>query len=169
MCKWLQGLVICIIFVFAGCTNQAFKQEQAHTADLIDKIPASKVQLFLYSLNPHHERRFDGSLPENSDQLFHGFPILGRAEMTSVQEKEKLLTAFAHGIRKSNGLEYACFNPRHGIRIINEATTNDFVICFECLQVGSFGFDSNQDFLISSSPKSTFDDFLDEYKIEKAK
>jgi hypothetical protein len=168
MRKWLQSLVICIIFVFAGC-NRAFKQEQASTADRVEKIPVLKVQLFLYSLNPHDERRFDRSLPENSDQLFHGFPILGRVEMTSVQEKEKLLTAFARGIRKSNSLEYACFDPRHGIRIISEGATNDFVICFECQQVESFGFDSTQGFLISSSPRSTFDGFLDEYKIEKAR
>ena len=148
--------------------DDAYKLVQSKAADAIDKIPASKIRLFLYSLNPHDNRIFEGKLADNSDQNFHRYPVLGGVEITSTQEKTNLLNAFTKGIRESDGMVAACFNPRHGLRIIDGTTTNDFVICFECLQVQAYGFSAGQGFLTSSSPSGTFNQLLDEYHITKA-
>ena len=161
-------LASCLFLQITCNADDDFKKGQARIADKIEKIPASKVKLFLYSLDPHDVRRFEGKLPENSEESFHWIPILGRVEIVSTQEKTNLLFAFAKGVRECNGLVASCFDPRHGIRIVTETTTNDFVICFECLQVEAHGFGSIQGFETSGSPNATFNKFLDEYKIKKA-
>jgi len=166
-------VLICLLSSFlllqtASGADDAYKLVQSKAADAIDKIPASKVRLFLYSLNPHDYRVFDGKLPENSDQTFHRYPVLGGVEITSLEEKTNLLNAFTKGIRESDGQVAACFNPRHGLRIVDGTVTNDFVICFECLQVQAYGFSGGHDFLTSGSPSGTFNKVLDEYHIKKA-
>ncbi len=161
-------LLSCLFLQPANSAQDDFKAGQASIADAIDKISVSKAKLFLYSLNPHDSRIFEGKLPKSPDQVFHGFPILGLAQIVSTQEKTNLLGAFASGVRASDGFIASCFNPRHGIRVITESTTNDFVICFECLQVESYGFGSIRGFRTGGSANTVFNKFLDEYKIKKA-
>jgi hypothetical protein len=158
----------CLFLQTARGADDRFKSDQADIAAAIEKIQASQVKLFLYSLNPNDSRIFEGKLPENSEEVFHRYPILGRAEMISAEEKARLLESFAKGIRESNGLVAQCFNPRHGIRIIAGTTTNDFVICFECLQVRAYNPNADKAFLTSSSPNKVFNKLLDEYHIKKA-
>jgi len=161
-------LLSCLLFEMANGADDNFKADQTRIADAIEKIPASKIKLFLYSLDPHDARRFSGKLPENSNKSFHYFPILGRVEIVSTQEKTNLLGAFTKGIKENNESLANCFDPRHGIRIVSETATNDFVICFECLQVQAYGFNAGKYFLTSSSPNATFNKFLDEYHLKKA-
>ena len=169
MLRFLIGLFASALLLQTVCgADETFKINQSKAAADIEKIPASKVKLFLYSLNPNDPRRFEVKLPENSDQVFHRYPILGHVEIASEKEKTNLLSAFAKGVRESEGMVAACFNPRHCIRTIEGTKTNDFVICFECLQVQSFGPGAGDSFLTSASPGKTFNKLLDEYHIKKA-
>jgi hypothetical protein len=162
------ALLCCLIFQTAGGADDDFRVKQSRIADVIEKIPAEKIKLFLYSLNPNDHRRYDRKFSENSDESFHWMPVLGHIEIASTQEKVNLLKAFSSGVRENDGMVANCFEPRHGIRIISETSTNDFVICFKCLSVEVYGFNSSHGFLTSSTPDATFNSLLDKYKIKKA-
>lgn len=158
----------CLLFQTARAFDDDFWVIQRRAAEWIEKIPDANVKLFLYSLDPNDPRVGLGKLPENSDQVFHHWPILGRVEIVPTQEKEELLGAFAKGVRQARGVNLCIFEPRHGLRVITESGTNDFVICYHCGDVAAYGFNSAQSFQTGSA-QSTFDKFLDEYKIKKAK
>lgn len=106
----------------------------------------------LLSLNPHYNQR-----PAQGD--FHGYRIRGTAVIADRETRKKLISAFQQGVAENQGMIAACFNPRHGIRATRNGKQVDFVICFECAQVHSYGAVEAQ-FLISSSPKSLFDSVL---------
>ena len=161
-------LLSCVLLQSVEAADDAFKKDQDRIAAAIEKIPASTVKMFLYSLDPHDSRRFEGKLPENSNKSFHQFPILGSVEIAQTQEKTNLLGALAKGVRESDGFLANCFDPRHGLRVISKSATNDFVICFSCLQVEAHGFSAGKNFLTTSSPQPIFNKVLDQYKLKKA-
>ena len=160
-------LLLCLLLQSSCVSETSSKANQIRIAKTIEKIPASQIRLFLYSLDPHDVSRFEGKLPENSAKSFHWMPVLGSIEIIPLTEKTNLLEALANGVRENQNFSFACFDPRHGLRITTESTTNDFVICFECRSVEAYGFPPANVFLISGSPAATFNKYLDEYKIRK--
>jgi hypothetical protein len=77
----------------------------------------------------------DEILPHVTEQSFHGFNILGKTEITDVEERRSLVKALDDGISKvTHGLAL-CFAPRHGITVVQGDTRFDLVICFECSQI----------------------------------
>jgi hypothetical protein len=160
-------LLCCLLFQTAAGADDNFKVNQSRIADTIEKIPASKIKLFLYSLDPK-DQRFSGKLPENSDQVFHNYPILGSVEIIPIQEKENLLGAFAKGVREFHWPSDCILEPRHGLRVVSDSVTNDFAICFKCGDVAAYGFGPAESFTTGNS-RAVFDKFLDEYKLKKAK
>ena len=173
----LATVFFLVLIVCGGCQTrpvaptvasnwrEKFKIDQARIATEIETRPLSKTQLFLYSLDP------SGGIGDdvNTEQVFHGFTILGKAEITIEGDKAALLRAFAQGIRESDGLVAACFNPRHGLRLVTGSSTNDFTICFECRSVSVYGFNHGRGFLITASPSGTFNELVDKYHLERAK
>jgi hypothetical protein len=166
MRKIFINLLVCLILACNGCGDNALKKKQTDIADAIGRIPASKVKLFLYSLDPRNQR-LSGKLPESFDKVFHDYPILGSVEIIPTQEKESLLGAFAKGVRKFHRPSNCILEPRHGLRVISDSGTNDFAICFKCGDVDAYGFSPAQSFTTGNS-RAAFDKFLDEYKIKKA-
>jgi hypothetical protein len=165
---FISSLLNVLLLLSASGADQEFTKGQVNIADAIEKNADSKSKLFLYSLNPHDARFFEGKLPENSKTVFHRYPILGRVEILSSQDKTNLLHAFAKGVRESDGTIANCFDPRHGIRVITSMTTNDFVICFECLQVQAYGFTPSGFFTTTASSGIVFNKLLDKHRIKKA-
>lgn len=149
----------------AGDTNDQVKQEQARVAGLIEAWPVSKTRFFLYSLNPNGRTNYE----VNTDRIFHGFTILGKAEIKAADDPAALLKTFAQGIRENDGLVAFCFDPRHGLRMVVGSVTNDFVICFQCQSVNSYGFGDVNGFLITGSPAQAFNHLVDKYHMKKPK
>jgi hypothetical protein len=116
---WLSFLLLC------GCT------EKAHIAAGITKLD-SPSNLILYSLDSG-PLQHDESI--QSETVFHGYDILGRADISDADERRALVRALARSARESDGSIGACFNPRHGLHVEQSGCSVDFVICFECLQV----------------------------------
>jgi hypothetical protein len=85
----------------------------------------------LFSLYPY--LRESGSPVGNGE--FHKHPILGSVLIVDPKTRIELNSALRSGIHASVGLEAACFDPRHGIRVTRGKTVTDFLICFECEQV----------------------------------
>ncbi len=76
----------------------------------------------------------DPKISENSqgDKYFHKFPILSKIEIIYNNDKIDFINQLYDNISNADYSVARCFYPRHGIRIINENDTWDWVICFQC-------------------------------------
>lgn len=82
---------------------------------------------------------------------FHGYAIVGRAEVADVSTRERVVATVYEGIRSNDGSIAACFNPRHGIRATREGKTVDLLICYECHQVQVHVPGENEQTLLTSA------------------
>jgi hypothetical protein len=64
-------------------------------------------------------------------ESFHGYPVLGKVEVTDPQERKRLVAALKEGTGPE-GTQGGCFCPRHAIRAVQKGRTFDYVICFQC-------------------------------------
>ena len=126
-------------------------------------VDVSKAQVILYSLNPKGNEDFQ----PNTSTVFHGFPILGQAEIIDARDKAAMLTALASGIEKSDGTVAACFDPRHGLRVTTPSGELDLSICFECLQV--YTFPGAQRVTTTRKPSKSYNSLLEKYHLPRAK
>ena len=144
---------LAVIALLLGACTQHTKQPEVVAA--LEKLAESPAKMVLYSLDPYS---WDRSRPP-SETAFHGYEILGRAEVTDTQEQRALLRALARGASENDDKVAACFHPRHGLQVLQDEQPLDFTICFECLQVKAQGFGPGG-FLTSASPQATFDQSL---------
>src|SRR6266404_9528764 len=129
----MRSASACLLFLLlGGCT------EKTRVAAAITKLD-SPSKLILYSLDPG-PLRHDESI--QSQTVFHGYDILGHADIPDADERRALVRALARSARESDGSIGACFNPRHGLHVERSGRSVDFVICFECLQVHAHEFKS---------------------------
>jgi len=139
-----------LVLLLCGCS------QKARLAAAITKLSDTPSKFVLYSLDP-------GPLVHDESiataTVFHGYDILGRAEITDPDER---------GARESDGSIGLCFNPRHGLHVEQNGGSVDFVICFECLQVHAHGFQPGSEFLTSALPQNTFDDSLRSHQLRLA-
>ena len=97
---------------------------------------------------------------------FHGWKVLGKTTITDSSVHKKIVAAFEKGIPKKEIEPVDCFNPRHGIRVVSDGTTHEFVICFECYRVERHSARSTRSgFQITPSPQATFDRILKDSKV----
>ena len=157
-------LLSCLCVSLVGCAGLIFKKNQDDIAGAIEKIPVSKARFLLYSLDPH-DQQIAGKI---AARTFHGYSVLGTVEIVPEEKKRHLLEAFADGVRKSGDMSMLCFEPRLGLAVIGESFTNDFVICYSCLQVKAYGFNPSEGFLTSSSPSVLFNGIFDKYGIKRS-
>src|SRR5262249_3531351 len=75
------------------------------------------------------------SLDPNRQGSFHGYRVLKTILVTSADTRKALISAFERAVKENQGEMAACFNPRHGLRATNGEKQEEFVICFQCLQV----------------------------------
>mgnify|MGYP001254505577 FL=1 len=96
---------------------------------------------------------------------FHGWEVLGKTTITDAGVRNNLIAAFKDGVPRRDIEPVDCFNPRHGIKLVSDGTTHEFVICFECYQVEWHSPRSTRGgFQITSSPQETFDRILKDSK-----
>jgi hypothetical protein len=148
----MRALAALIILLLSACGKHA---KQAPVVAAVERLADAPSKMVLYSLNPGNNHDED----VHTDTVFHGFDILGKAEITDRNEQRALLRALARGASENDDHAMACFNPRHAIHIEQNGRSLDFTICFECLQVQARGFDPGG-FLTSASPEPTFDESL---------
>ena len=127
-----------------------------------DKLPQAAEQALrhserfeLLSLNPEHVEEM------NQQDGFHGWEILGKAEIKDPSSRAKLVSVFKAGVAENDGTVAGCFNPRHGVSVTHDGVVHDFVICFECYSVEWFVVGSRTNgFLITDTPQPVFDKAL---------
>lgn len=88
---------------------------------------------------------------------FAGYPVLGKIELTSQTERNRLIAALQGAVVFPDGMPNKCFWPRHAILAVENGKTFEIVICFQCRQymLNGEGFP-----LISRRPESMFNDYL---------
>jgi WG containing repeat len=106
----------------------------------------------LLSLNPDYQR-----IAAEGD--FHGYRVLRTVVIDNPETRKKLVSTFQQAVAENQGIEAACFNPHHGIRVTRKEKQADFVICFECNQVHVLGVVQGT-FLITRSAQPLFDSVL---------
>ncbi len=88
----------------------------------------SAVSMQVYALDPS----IHGAIIDSVG--FHGYKINNEGTITAPSDLQRLVAALKDGV-KNGRASMACFNPRHGLRIVEGTVTHDFLICFECLSL----------------------------------
>lgn len=131
-----------------------------HIPDAVEKLLDRADGFELYSLDPDRQRDKDGKAVEPKDG-FHGYRVLGKAEVKAGADRKKLTDALRLGVEDNFGMIGACFIPRHGVRLTADKKTVDLVICFQCLSVQVYIDGKNADgFLVTDDPQAAFDAVL---------
>jgi hypothetical protein len=118
------------------------------------------AQFELYSLDPDRLASKDEKV-----DLFHGWKVLGKIVVKGADAK-KVRAAVEKGVRDSDGSVAACFNPRHGIRIVTDKKTYDLVICYECLSATVYqGEERAGSFLTARGPENALNGVLRDAKV----
>ncbi len=115
----------------------------------------------LYSLEPERRDEKDG---------FHGWHILGETEVKDATDRKRICDSLRLSAEDNPGRVANCFNPRHGIRLIDGDKTVDLVICFHCLSVEVFvNHKQVPGFLTTGRPQTELDAVLTAAKVQLAK
>ena len=123
----MRAFVALLVLSLVACGKHT---KQAPVVAALEKLANAPSKVVLYSLNPENHNDND----PYTDTVFHGYDILGKAEITDRSEQRALLQALAHGASENDDHAMACFNPRHALHIEQNVRSIDFTICFECLQ-----------------------------------
>src|SRR5437762_2765392 len=70
-------------------------------------------QIELLSLDPARQK-------EKPKDDFHGWKVLGKTIVKDATVCQRLVAALKKGVRDNKGIAAACFNPRHGIRVVHQ-------------------------------------------------
>jgi hypothetical protein len=66
---------------------------------------------------------------------FHGYEIVRRVRVGKAEQRRELAAFLGKALSASYFSRAACFNPRHGLRVLGGQRTVDLVICFECNRI----------------------------------
>lgn len=114
----------------------------------------------LYSLDPDRQGK-----KSDKDTLFHDWKVLGKTTLKG-DDAKKVRAAIDKGRKDSDGSVAACFNPRHGVRIVQDKKTIDLVICYECHSATIYEGDKRiGSFLTARSPSPILNKVLTDAKI----
>ena len=131
--------------VWLGCKNEP------------DTAFLAAEQFSLFSLGPH--------AGEAVTPHFHGYTILGKLEVPERESRELLMTALHRGIGTSDGTPSKSFSPQHGLRIIKDGETLDYVIAFGCQKVQIIRNGRNETKATASGPRGIFNQMLSANRI----
>jgi hypothetical protein len=70
-------------------------------------------------------------LPDTGE-VVHGCLVLGKVEITDIEQRRQLLGALKSAIAQRGVDHYACFWPRHILRVEWDGRATDYVICSQC-------------------------------------
>lgn len=135
------ALMLLLVLLCASCSGDSHDYSNAD-------------QFTLYSIDGNSYPPLEE--PPADSPKFHRWPILGEADIAHADLRNELMDALAKGISESDGGMAKCFNPRHGLRIVENGQTTEYLICFECLQVQIYRGGEMDHELTSESPKDTF-------------
>jgi hypothetical protein len=85
-----------------------------------------------------HQRSKHPVAQADTGETFNKYPVLGKVEIQDAGQRQKIVAALKDAIAQKDLHMPNCFWPRHGLRVVEQGRTEDFVICFECVQFEEF-------------------------------
>jgi hypothetical protein len=151
---------LAIVLIAVGNASAADNEIPKKALEALDKA----TEFDLYSLDPARQQAKDAVAG-----AFHDWKVLGKTAVKGGVAKT-IRAAVKKGAKDSDGSVAACFNPRHGIRVVLDNKTYDFVICYECLSASVYEGDKKIGyFLTARSPQETLSKVLRDAKVPLAK
>jgi hypothetical protein len=92
----------------------------------LDPDRAERVALYSTDFREEGER-----LP-GTGEVVHGYPVLGKVEVTDIEQRRQLFDALKAAIAQRDVMQYRCFYPRHVLRVEQDGRVIDYVVCFQC-------------------------------------
>lgn len=119
---------LAIVALGLGCTplSRATSGDKNEFSKEVRQALQDAETMELISLQPERDASADG---------FHDWKVLGRTKIDGSRERSRIASSVLKGISESDGSVAACFNPRHGIRVVVKEQTIDLVLCFQCSQI----------------------------------
>ncbi len=149
------GFVLLLVAALSGYKSYiewSYAKKGQARAEAIRAFYLSEARVYLYSLESTRKTPDEGN-------TFHGYPIRGSVEITAWDEKAALILSLAKGVSQSL-YSRMCFDPHHGLRIVDGERVIDFVICFPCFQVRPFNFNNDEMFTTQGYPFAVYDSIL---------
>ena len=145
------GWMACLVMAAAARGNEIPKG----AAEAFEKA----TEFDLYSLDPGADGVKGG---------FHGWKVLGKTSLKG-DDVKKVRDAVEKGRKESDGTQAKCFEPRHGIRIVQEKKTYDLVICYTCFSADVFEGETRLGgFLTTRGPAEFLNKVLKDAKVPLA-
>jgi len=107
--------------------------------------------------------------PKTADD-FHGYPVLGRVEIKTANERDEIFKALKSATANQNGNPLLCFWPRHAFRVEKDGHVVDYLICFQCKYLMIFEGEGTEskDYLINQAPRELLDGYFKKHNIPVA-
>jgi hypothetical protein len=156
----MRTVTVLLALLLVACGH---RKKQPSIVSALEKLASAPSKMVLYSLEPYSQQEPDSY----TDTLFHGYTILGKAEISDTSEQQALVRALAQAASQYDDGPALCFNPRHALHIEQNGHSLDFTICFECFRVETRGFKPG-DFLTDRTPTATFDRSLQTHGLPRA-
>ncbi len=157
----MRVLVALVLLSVVACKPS----KQPRVVAALEKLADTPSKMVLYSVHPGVTD--DHDTDAYNDHVFHGYIILGKAEIDDRAEQRSLLRALAQGASENDDHAMACFMPRHALHVEQGGRSMDFTICFMCLQVETRGFEQGG-FFTSDSPQAVFDQSIISHHLQPA-
>lgn len=124
-------------------------------------LPSEPDELTLYSIDGTKDSRADPKKKLDATERLYFWPVLGKTKITDPTEKRRVINAVRRGmVFHKPMIADSCFWPRHALRVVDKGTTTDYLICFECRQIGIHAGDKAKFILTSGRPERTLDYML---------
>ena len=161
MTKYLMPFIALILCItgFAGELNIKKPKKIHGDAQELYEMIKDHDQVIFYTLEP--------GMKIKGKKVFHGYSILGNKELKKFEHKKTILDYLNKSIEKSQGDVAACFEPRHGLRIVKGKKILDLVICFECASAKVSS--SKKSYILIDGKRDTFDKVAKALKMEITK
>jgi len=131
----------------------------------VPDFPDSPTTLTLYSVDFRDEEFPDNPKKDGKERLLN-YLVLGKIEIKDPAKRKSIMAAFKQAIREP-AEPTKCFDPRHGLKVVDEKGTTEIVICFHCFQYISTGAHPSDGYeIISAKPQELLNSILKEAGIE---
>lgn len=133
--RLFSGLLLAVFVI--GCspakpTTPEFVEHTRPTPaspSAVERLKPVQDELILYAIDPF-QRPMES---DNDDKQFRGYLIVGKVAITEPAGRQEILKAIADGFTEGPQVPAACFWPRHGVHVVTNGKSIDYVICYECL------------------------------------
>jgi hypothetical protein len=146
--KWRQwGFALAAMVMLMGLRYgyDHLMRKESRAADAVEAFAREGLEsVRVYSIEPVRrmppgdagDEVLEAYLEEKvTEEHFHQYPVVRTRMVMDAAEAQKLVQEVAAGMRRVANPS-ACFDPRHGLRIVNhQGACLDVVLCFSCNQV----------------------------------